>query len=282
MGADGGTIPKRCELVKKKKKTEKLERNVKNASKWRNCQLSQQPLKKPIIACRYGRLYNKETVIEAILTKTISNFAVASHIKGIKDFKELKLKKNKDYNGGEVKGDEYLDYNQSEFLCPVTAVPMNGVNSFVVNWKCGCVFSEKAIQEVKSDTCYGCAGPWDPNDSVVLNPDDDLLEVYKQKLAAERAEKKQKKKNVETEKSAEVDNGKKTISNGTAKDVGVDHKKKEDTDKCKLKKTEKRKAESDIQSDPTKSDAYKKLFTTCEEAKRKPEQHWITYNPLYY
>ncbi|PIO71500.1 hypothetical protein TELCIR_06600 [Teladorsagia circumcincta] len=85
MGADGGTIPKRCELVKKKKKAEKLERNVKNASKWRNCQLSQQPLKKPIIACRYGRLYNKETVIEAILTKTIGNYSVASHIKGIKE-----------------------------------------------------------------------------------------------------------------------------------------------------------------------------------------------------
>ncbi|VDP32814.1 unnamed protein product [Heligmosomoides polygyrus] len=84
MGADGGTIPKRCELVQKKKKVEKLERSVKNASKWKNCQMSQQPLKKPIIACRYGRLYNKETVIEAILTKTIGNYAAASHIKGLK------------------------------------------------------------------------------------------------------------------------------------------------------------------------------------------------------
>lgn len=39
---------------------------------------------------------------------------------------------------------------QSEFLCPVTALPMNGINGFVVNWKCGCVFSEKALQEVIS------------------------------------------------------------------------------------------------------------------------------------
>ncbi|KAK6020784.1 hypothetical protein OSTOST_13555, partial [Ostertagia ostertagi] len=199
----------------------------------------------------------------------------------LQDFKELKLKENKDYNGGEVKGDEYLDHNQSEFLCPVTAVPMNGVNGFVVNWKCGCVFSEKALQEVKSDACHGCGGPWDPKESVVLNPDDELLETYKQKLAAERAEKKQKKKNGEAEKSPEG-NENKVVVNGLPKKDGSDHKKKDEADKCKLKKTEKRKAESDIQSDPTKSDAYKKLFTTCEDAKNKPAQHWVTYNPLYY
>lgn len=282
MGADGGTIPKRCELVQKKKKVEKLERSVKNASKWKNCQMSQQPLKKPIIACRYGRLYNKETVIEAILTKTIGNYAAASHIKGLKDFKELKLKENKDYNKGEVKGDEYLDVNQSEFLCPVTALPMNGINGFVVNWKCGCVFSEKALQEVKSDVCHGCSGPWDKNDSVILNPSEEVLETYKQKLAVERAEKKNKKKNGEAEAKLAAENGEnKVVANGEHKKIDSD-KKKEDREKNKLKKAEKRKAESDIQSDPTKSEAYKKLFTTCEDAKNKPAQHWVTYNPLYY
>lgn len=48
------------------------------------------------------------------------------------------------------------------------------------------------------------------------------------------------------------------------------------------KKAEKRKANTDIQSDPTTSDTYKKLFTTCEAAKNKTEGHWVTYNPLYY
>lgn len=283
MGADGGTIPKRCELVKNKKKAEKLDRSVKNATKWRNCQLSQQPLKKPIIACRYGRLYNKETVIEAILTKTIGNFPAAAHIKGLKDFKELKLKENKDYKGEEVKGDEYLDFNQSEFLCPVTSVPMNGVNGFVVNWKCGCVFSEKALQEVKSDVCHGCSGPWDPNDSVVLYPDDELLEMYKQKLSDERNEKKIKKKNHESNEASNGGDGEtKTSTIARAKAVGNTNMKKGDKARDTVKKVEKRKAESDIQLDPTKSDAYKKLFTTCEEAKNKPSQHWVTYNPLYY
>ncbi|VDK43689.1 unnamed protein product [Cylicostephanus goldi] len=177
---------------------------------------------------------------------------------------------------------------------------MNGINKFIVNWKCGCVFSEKAVQEVKSDVCYGCSGPWDPKDSVVLYPDEDLLEEYKQKLAAERAEKKNKKKNGEN--GVEKVNGEsaeKAVASGEHKKEEHGHKKdaykhlqnsgssssNDDSsvsDKEKHKKAEKRKHESDIQSDPTKSEAYKKLFTTCEEAKNKPAQHWITYNPLYY
>lgn len=55
MGADGGTIPKRCELVKSKKKKEKIDKNVANAARWRICRLSQEPLKRPIVACPLGR-----------------------------------------------------------------------------------------------------------------------------------------------------------------------------------------------------------------------------------
>lgn len=53
--SDGGTIPKRCELVRKKKKVEQVDKNVTNAAKWETCQLSNEPLRKPVIACRYGR-----------------------------------------------------------------------------------------------------------------------------------------------------------------------------------------------------------------------------------
>ena len=45
MGADGGTIPKRCELVRSKKKVEKVDKATKNATKWKNCQLTQNLLK---------------------------------------------------------------------------------------------------------------------------------------------------------------------------------------------------------------------------------------------
>ena len=55
MGADGGTIPKRQELIHKRKRPAKLNKKEQSADKWRNCQLSHQPLQKPIIACRSGR-----------------------------------------------------------------------------------------------------------------------------------------------------------------------------------------------------------------------------------
>ena len=55
MGADGGTIPKRCELVRGKKKTAKVDKNVENANKWRTCKLTQEALLKPIVACKLGR-----------------------------------------------------------------------------------------------------------------------------------------------------------------------------------------------------------------------------------
>uniref|UniRef100_A0A1I7UNX8 Replication termination factor 2 n=1 Tax=Caenorhabditis tropicalis TaxID=1561998 RepID=A0A1I7UNX8_9PELO len=294
MGADGGTIPKRCELVKKKKKVEKLDKHVKNATKWRNCQLTQLPLKKPVIACRFGKLYNKEDVINAILSKTIAKSAAASHIKGPKDFIELKLTDNKDYKRGDVKGDDYDDVNQTEFICPITNVPMNGIQSFLVNWQCGCVYSEKAQQEVKSTNCHVCGGPYDADKMVILNPEPEQLELYKVKWEAEKAEKAAAKK---AKKSAQdvVPEGPKQ-ENPVGKHI--DLKKKLEFNKITAssssaagassssssdRKAEKRKAQSsDIQSDPTKSDTYKKLFTTCEAAKKKPDGHWVTYNPLYY
>ncbi|KIH57888.1 hypothetical protein ANCDUO_11916 [Ancylostoma duodenale] len=158
------------------------------------------------------------------------------------DFKELRLKENKDYKGDEVKGDEYLDSNQSEFLCPVTTLPMNGINSFVVNWKC-------EVRRV----------PW-----MLWTMGSERL-----RRLISHCEGSEKKDAVNGEIKKEEHNHK-------------DHSHKKKEEKEKSKKAEKRKAESDIQSDPTKSEAYKKLFTTCEEAKKKPTQHWITYNPLYY
>lgn len=60
---------------------------------------------------------------------------------------------------------------------------------FTVNWRCGCVISEKAIEEVKPDVCHGCGGPFNKNDLIILNPPQDVLEIYK-KLEEERLKRK--------------------------------------------------------------------------------------------
>ncbi|KTF80407.1 hypothetical protein cypCar_00040561, partial [Cyprinus carpio] len=70
MGCDGGTIPKRHELVKGPKKVEKVDKNAELAAKWKYCALSQEKLKRPIVACELGRVYNKDAIIEYLLDKS--------------------------------------------------------------------------------------------------------------------------------------------------------------------------------------------------------------------
>ncbi|CEF63632.1 Protein RTF2 homolog [Strongyloides ratti] len=194
MGADGGSIPKRCELVKNKKADEKFDKNVKLALKWRICQLTQEKLRKPIVACKYGRLYNKDSILEGIISKTLSKTAITKHIKNMKDIKELKLTDNKEYIDNVDKGDTFKDHNKTPFICPVTFLPMNGIHTFYVNWKCGCVFSEKALKEVKTNNCYGCSCELNQDDLVMLNPDEETAKIYEKKLENERLIKKENKR----------------------------------------------------------------------------------------
>lgn len=119
---------------------------------------------------------------------------VTKHIKNRNDFKELKLADNKAYGGdGPDRGMVYKDFNDTPWQCPVTALPMNGTNVFKVNWICGCVVSEKAMNETKADACLFCNGPLDKTKLVQLYPHEELLEQYKEKHAEEIAAKKAKK-----------------------------------------------------------------------------------------
>ena len=67
MGGDGGSIPTRRCLVKQKPK--KYKQNPTDARKSQNnfCQLSAVGLKKPIIASRLGKLYNKDAVLNHLI-----------------------------------------------------------------------------------------------------------------------------------------------------------------------------------------------------------------------
>lgn len=77
-------------------------------------------------------LYNKEEVLNALLSKKIGECEVAKHIKGLKDIKELKLTDNKEYReSGADKGDIYKDHNIAPFCCPVTGISMNGNHPYV-------------------------------------------------------------------------------------------------------------------------------------------------------
>ena len=59
MGCDGGTIPRRDELVKTKKRPEQKDKDSELRFRWRHCAIKQDALQKPIVTCELGRLYNK-------------------------------------------------------------------------------------------------------------------------------------------------------------------------------------------------------------------------------
>lgn len=53
------------------------------------CLLVQEKLQPPLLACRIGRLYNKEAVIKALLEKALP--AHMKHVKSLKDMKEVQV-----------------------------------------------------------------------------------------------------------------------------------------------------------------------------------------------
>ncbi|KAL8179527.1 UNVERIFIED_CONTAM: Protein RTF2 [Gekko kuhli] len=158
MGCDGGTIPKRHELVKGPRKVEKVDKNAELVAQWYYCTLSQEKLSRPIVACELGRLYNKDAIIEFLLDKSSEKAVVeaASHIKSIKNVIELNLADNPAWTGdkGNTKGDKYDDIQSARFICPVVGLEMNGRHRFCFLRNCGCVFSERALKEIKTETCH--------------------------------------------------------------------------------------------------------------------------------
>ncbi|RLV97397.1 hypothetical protein DV515_00011790, partial [Chloebia gouldiae] len=140
MGCDGGTIPKRHELVKGPRKAEQVDKVAELVARWFYCALSQEKLRRPIVACELGRLYNKDAIIEYLLDKSPDKNPMesASHIKSIKS----------------IKGDKYDDLQAAHFICPVVGLEMNGRHRFCFLRNCGCVFSERALKEIKAEVCH--------------------------------------------------------------------------------------------------------------------------------
>ena len=93
MGGDGGSIPTRDELVRTKKRGEQKDKDFDRLHRWSNCALTQEPLRRPIVACQLGRMYNKQTILEFLLESKSGNLNeddlkfnpdIVRHIKGIK------------------------------------------------------------------------------------------------------------------------------------------------------------------------------------------------------
>uniref|UniRef100_H0ZDL0 Replication termination factor 2 n=2 Tax=Taeniopygia guttata TaxID=59729 RepID=H0ZDL0_TAEGU len=197
MGCDGGTIPKRHELVKGPRKVEKVDKVAELVARWFYCALSQEKLRRPIVACELGRLYNKDAVIEYLLDKSPDKTPMesASHIKSIKNVTELQLVDNPAWCGDKesIKGDKYDDLQAARFICPVVGLEMNGRHRFCFLRNCGCVFSERALKEIKAEVCHKCGAPFQEEDVIVLNGNKEDVEILKKRMEERRLKSKSEK-----------------------------------------------------------------------------------------
>ncbi|XP_009901485.2 replication termination factor 2 [Dryobates pubescens] len=305
MGCDGGTIPKRHELVKGPRKVEKVDKNAELVARWNYCALSQEKLRRPIVACELGRLYNKDAVIEFLLDKSADKTPVeaASHIKNIKNVTELNLADNPAWTGDKesIKGDKYDDIQSARFICPVVGLEMNGRHRFCFLRNCGCVFSERALKEIKSEVCHKCGVPFQEGDVIVLNGNKEDVEALKKRMEERRLKsklEKKAKKSKSTESAPRQDttedapgpskakNGKDCITSSSGERQIIFTKSSDNGNSSVPAKVNKAASATTKRSiaDSDKSEAYKSIFTSHSSAKRSKEEcsNWVTHTAYYF
>lgn len=154
MGNDGGSIPKRRELVKNAARLptatelkETLHESLTHA--WTMCPLSSQPLdlnsKDMVVSDWRGILYNYESILQCLLPSDdaavpeVQEEAFRStDIKGVKDVVKLRFTVRKDEKGREFRA------------CPVSLKELGGAATkaiYIV--PCGHVFAEAAMKELQ-------------------------------------------------------------------------------------------------------------------------------------
>ncbi|XP_055963423.1 replication termination factor 2 [Sorex fumeus] len=300
MGCDGGTIPKRHELVKGPKKVEKVDKNAELVAQWNYCTLSQEILRRPIVACELGRLYNKDAVIEFLLDKSPDKALgkAASHIKSIKNVTELRLSDNPAWEGDKegTKGDKHDDLQRARFICPVVGLEMNGRHRFCFLRGCGCVFSERALKEIKAEVCHTCGAAFQDKDVVVLNGSKEDVEALRQRMEARRQRAKlgKKAKKPKAAESVSCPDGEEAPGPSRVKAGKPEAPDAEPREKSahaaaraaatsgapagKAGKAERAAPKRSI-AESEESEAYKSLFTTHSSAKRPKEAaaHWVTH-----
>ncbi|KAG5520256.1 hypothetical protein PMAC_001335 [Pneumocystis sp. 'macacae'] len=208
MGNDGGSIPKRDDLIKDLKKSD--EADVGQTAQflaWLYCSFSKLPLSEPIVSCGLGKLYNKDVLLEYLLSSKEKGSKEKgcqekgasvvlppleygiSHITTLKDVRELKLKANPAYQPYIALNSKLVHTESlpSRWVCPVTKREMNGHAKFVYLIRCGHVFDDQALVNIKSNECLECGTAFVEDDIIPLNPKQDDLPRLKARLAALKA-----------------------------------------------------------------------------------------------
>ncbi|KAK1429216.1 hypothetical protein QVD17_11421 [Tagetes erecta] len=184
-GGDGGATgaeSRDCYLnMYADKKPDKVDPNEQRLSKWLNCALSNEPLKRPIVIDYLGNVFNKQALVEALLGKKLPK--AFGHIKGLKDMISIELES--------IPGSGFD--SDVKFQCPVTGLEFNGKYKFYALKSCGHVLSSKALKEVKSSTCHVCHKEFTESDKIVINGNESEVIVLREKMEIEKLKLREKK-----------------------------------------------------------------------------------------
>ena len=151
MGNDGGSIPTRRELVKEAapdlSTTQVKEIQVEQQEHyWSTCALSHQPLSLPIVSDALGTMYNKDAVLDHLLSAgkedkqglEARGEAFKDRLRSVRDVVEIKFQ-------SEAEG--------TRWLCPVTGKPLGHTMRALYLVPCGHAFSKSAMKEMPGDVC---------------------------------------------------------------------------------------------------------------------------------
>ncbi|CAG9857942.1 unnamed protein product [Phyllotreta striolata] len=280
MGCDGGTIPRRDELVRVKKKPETKDKDAELAFKWRCCSITQETLQQPIVVCHLGKLYNKVSLIEALLDRGALSESF-KHVKSLKDVRELKLTENPEAGKND---------SSAAYICPVLGLEMTGKFRFVALWSCGCAFSERALKEIGTKTCHKCSAPFVEDDVIVINGTEEDMPLMKERMEKRKQANKKKTKTVikveESDVSSSCASSSKVEEAGRKRKANdVSHSKIANVISVgkvtKQEELKKMKADYSVAKDKQATDVYKSLFTSHKSEKEQNRAHWVTYNPFY-
>ncbi|KOS19873.1 Replication termination factor 2 [Escovopsis weberi] len=201
MGNDGGSIPKRRELVKNAARAPTVSELKATALEslahaWTHCALSDAPLELDSAVSDWrGRLYNYEAILKGLVPsdEPAEVTPATLGIRSLRDVAKLQFSKSGD-----------------RWACPVSMKEMGPSTKAIYLVPCGHVFAEVAITEIKEEACPECGEAFAQDNAIAILPtvkaDLDRLEKRMDGLRAtglthtlkkDKSEKKKKRKNGE-------------------------------------------------------------------------------------
>jgi hypothetical protein len=180
MGNDGGSIPKRTELVKEAAKALttaqiKEAQNEQQEYAWSTDALTRKPLSRPVVSDAAGHLYNKDSIIEYLLKEDGSEKAemgkvagikeselgtFGDRVKGLKDVVEVKFEV-------EEPGESEERGRGEKWVCPIAGTRLGPGSKGVYLVPCGHAFAGSVVKEIAGSACLTVCTiyPWETEGS---------------------------------------------------------------------------------------------------------------------